>query len=136
MAIFALRKSPTMVQRLSVISVVSLVVLASIGAVVVGTHSLGASGVTANVPQPPLLSAGSAQGDAGGVSTGGRAAYNSTEQTTVTVTMSNSTAVATSATSQNSTSSAGGSLLVTNSTGISTSSGDDGESGWLVGGDD
>jgi hypothetical protein len=129
-----------MIQRLSVVSVLSLVVLASVGAVAVGTHAFGAASPSANGSQPGLLPAASAPGGTGNTGSGGNTMHTTTEQTTVTVTTTNSTGTATStATSaQSSTSSAGGSLLVTNSTATPTQahSGDDGESGGLAGGDD
>jgi len=131
-----------MIQKLSVISVMILVLLAGVGSVVVATHAFSGGAPSSIGGAPVLLSPlGAANGGMGNGTNVGSVSETTVHRTsTVTVTStaapsstsaSGSTSVSTSSTStaQNSTSSASGSLLVSGSqSGSNSTSHDDGGS--------
>lgn len=106
-----------MIQRLSVLSVLVLIVLAGAGSVLVATRAFG------NSPSTPVGSQLLLSPGAGNGANAGSVAQTTVQMTsTVTITSTNSsttsastssTATSTTTTVQNSTSSAGGGLLVT-----------------------
>ena len=131
-----------MIQKLSLVSVLTLVALAAAGSVVVASHAFsgGASTPLNGSPQVLVSPLVTPPGDAGNSTAPGSVSQTATQGTvTVTVTHTNSTSSSsststttststtsstsssTSTSTQNSTSSSGGSLLVTSTT--TTSSG-------------
>ncbi len=120
-----------MVQKLSLLSVLTLVVLAAVGSVVVATHAFSAAGPSlpagAQVLSAPPASASSGQGGSGPDS-------NQTVTTTVTQSLASSNATAV----QTSTSGSSGSLLVSGNpaSGSNSTSDDGGDDGGFHGLDD
>ncbi len=109
-----MEEHPPMIQRLSVVSVLVLIVLAGAGSVLVATRAFGSAPSSLGGSQLLLSPSGA---NAGSVS---QTTVQMTSTITVTSTNSSlsaastsSTSVPTTTTTQNSTSSAGGSLLVT-----------------------
>lgn len=114
-----------MVQRLSLVSMLVLVVLAGAGSVLVATHAFN-GGVPASSSAPLLPSPNGASSNiAAGAS---QATVHVTSTVTITSTNQTSTPASTtvSASDQNSTSSGGGSLLVSGSPSSNSTSPDDG----------
>ncbi len=96
-----------MIQKLSVVSVLTLVMLAAVGSVVVATHAFSGSAASPSNGGPVLLS------PADGSASGGASQPLAQMTSTTTVTLTNATSASTSSsTAQSSSSSPAGSLLV------------------------
>jgi hypothetical protein len=125
-------RQQVMIQKLSVVSVLVLVLLAGVGSVVVATHAFGGRAPNSIGGAPVLLSpVGAANADTGtNVGSASVTTIHATSTVTVTSTVSASStpdSTSVSTTAQNSTSSSGGSLLVSGASGSnSTSHGDSG----------
>jgi hypothetical protein len=126
-------RQQVMIQKLSVVSVLVLVMLAGVGSVVVATHAFGGRAPNSIGGAPVLLSpVGAANADTGtNVGSASETTIHATSTVTVTSTVSaassTSDSTSVSTTAQNSTSSSGGSLLVSGASGSnSTSHGDSG----------